>query len=159
MNFYPKCYFFAGVILLGLVETSKTRYQRIDPSLLTLLLTNLLQLKLNAKWVQKGKHVSFHMERKRPKLSSKGFKPYMQRQLAQNFTQDTFTLPLHLATFSSPMFHKQTWLGAVVWFGWDSFAFFDGGNAIFTSNHSAAQFTTPFFIIPQREVSILTVKL
>ena len=57
------------------------------------------------------------------------------------------------------MFHNQTWLGAVVWFGWDSCAFFNGDDAIFTPNHSAAQFPTPFFIIPQSEVSILTVKL
>ena len=60
--------FFASVILLGSVKISKTRYQWKDQSLLTLLLTNLLAL---TEWIQKGKHVSFHMERKRPKPSSK----------------------------------------------------------------------------------------
>lgn len=122
-EFLPQMLLFCGCNSVRIGRNTENEVLENDPSLLTLLLTNLLQLKLNAKWVQKGKHVSFHMERKRPKLSSKGFKPYMQRQLAQNFTQDTFTLPLHLAAFSSPMFHEQTWLGAVVWFGWDSCAF------------------------------------
>ena len=66
--------FVVSVTLLGLVRISKTKYRWKDPSLLKLLLTNLLVFKLNdcPKWVQEEKYAAFDMEQKRPKQSSKG---------------------------------------------------------------------------------------
>ena len=65
--------FFVSVTLSGLVRIivriSKTRYRGKDLSVLTLL--NVV-LKLRAKCVQEGRCASFHMERQRPKQSSKG---------------------------------------------------------------------------------------
>ena len=65
--------FFVNVTLSGLVRIivriSKTRYRWKDLSVLTLL--NVV-LKLRAKCVQEGRCASFHMERQRPKQSSKG---------------------------------------------------------------------------------------
>ena len=54
------------------------------------------QLKLNAKWVQERTNVSFHMERKRPKQSSKCFKgtKKLPNKFHKNETIDFFLVLL-----------------------------------------------------------------